>query len=140
MHDRNLSIRKIVSYLNDSEFEGGGLTQILLKSVKDISPDSGKRNILHDRSEHRDQIANYMLLTANKNSLNGKCDIPLDDRFDRSIFKSDEEHEGYLAMLLTPQDQGLWKLENYEAFIEARKQLTPDNLSYMLRTAQGDHV
>ncbi|RMU21305.1 hypothetical protein ALP33_01801 [Pseudomonas amygdali pv. lachrymans] len=114
--------------------------QSLLKSVKDINPDSGKRNILRYRSEHRDQIANCMLLTADENGFNGKCDIPPGDWFDRSRFKSDEEHGKYLAMHLIPQDPELWKLENYEAFIEARKQLIQNKFSYMLRTAQGDHV
>lgn len=32
------------------------------------------------------------------------------------------------------------KLEIYEAFIDACKQLIRDKFSYMLRTAQGDHV
>ncbi|MFY1053218.1 GmrSD restriction endonuclease domain-containing protein, partial [Ectopseudomonas khazarica] len=114
--------------------------QSLLKSVKDINPDSGKRNILRYRSEHRDQIANCMLLTADENGFDGKCAIPPHEWFDRARFKSDEEHEQYLAMHLIPQDPELWKLENFEAFIEARKQLIQDKFSYMLRTAQGDHV
>lgn len=114
--------------------------QSLLKSVKDINPDSGKRNILRYRSEHRDQIANCMLLTADENGFDGKCAIPPHEWFDRGRFKSDEEHEEYLAMHLIPQDPELWKLENFEAFIEARKQLIQDKFSYMLRTAQGDHV
>ena len=140
MHDRNLSMRKIVSYLNVSELEGGGFPQILLIPLKDTNPDSDKRSILHYRSEQRDQIANGMLLTTDENNFNDKCYIPLGDRFDRSFFKSDEEHEGCLALHLIPRDKGLWELENYEPFIEAHKQLILDKFSYMLRTAQGDHV
>ena len=43
-------------------------------------------------------------------------------------------------MHLIPQDPELWKFENYEAFIEARKHLIQDKFRHMLRTAQGDHV
>lgn len=114
--------------------------QSLLKSVKEINPDSGKRNILRYRAEHRDQIANCMLLTADENGFDGKCAIPPHEWFDRSRFKSDEEHENYLSMHLIPTDSTLWHLNNYEAFIQARKKLIQEKFSYMLRTAQGDHV
>ncbi|MDT4885866.1 hypothetical protein FQZ97_1221530 [compost metagenome] len=81
-----------------------------------------------------------MLLTADENGFDGKCAIPPHEWFDRRRFKSDEEHEQYLDMHLIPKNPELWKLENFEAFIEARKQLIQDKFSYMLRTAQGDHV
>lgn len=114
--------------------------QSLLKSVKDINPDSGKRNILRYRAEHRDQIANCMLLTADENGFNGKCAMPPSDWFSRSRFETDAQHEQYLEMHLIPKDPQLWTLDNYEAFIEARKKMIQEKFSYMLRTAQGDHV
>ena len=114
--------------------------QSLLKSVKDINPDSGKRNILRYRAEHRDQIANCMLLTADENGFNGKCAIPPSEWFSRSRFETDAQHAQYLEMHLIPKDPQLWTLDNYEAFIEARKKLIQEKFSYMLRTAQGDHV
>ena len=107
--------------------------QSLLKTVKDINPESGKRNILHYRAEHRDQIANCMLLTADENGFSGKCDTPPDQWFDRARFGSDEEHERYLEMHLIPRDESLWNLERYDDFIEARKALIVQKFTYMLR-------
>lgn len=107
--------------------------QSLLKTVKDINPESGKRNILHYRAEHRDQIANCMLLTADENGFSGKCDTPPDQWFDRARFASDEEHERYLEMHLIPRDESLWNLERYDEFIEARKALIVQKFAYMLR-------
>ena len=107
--------------------------QSLLKTVKDINPESGKRNILHYRAEHRDQIANCMLLTADENGFSGKCDTPPDQWFDRARFASDEEHERYLEMHLIPRDESLWHLERYDDFIEARKALIVQKFAYMLR-------
>lgn len=107
--------------------------QSLLKTVKDINPESGKRNILHYRSEHRDQIANCMLLTADENGFSGKCDTPPAQWFDRSRFDSDAEHERYLQMHLIPDEPELWKLERYDDFIAARKELIQQKFAYMLR-------
>lgn len=107
--------------------------QSLLKTVKDINPESGKRNILHYRSEHRDQIANCMLLTADENGFSGKCATPPAQWFDRSRFASDAEHKRYLQMHLIPDDPELWKLERYDDFIAARKELIQQKFAYMLR-------
>ncbi len=107
--------------------------QSLLKTVKDINPESGRRNILHYRAEHRDQIANCMLLTADENGFSGKCDTPPCEWFDRARFGSDEEHERYLEMHLIPRDESLWHLERYDDFIEARKALIVQKFAYMLR-------
>jgi hypothetical protein len=107
--------------------------QSLLKTVKDINPESGRRNILHYRSEHRDQIANCMLLTAEENGFSGKCDTVPSEWFERSRFDSDEEHTQYLKIHLIPNDPALWELERYDDFIEARKALIQGKFSYMLR-------
>ncbi|MFA7605619.1 MAG: DUF262 domain-containing protein [Rhodocyclaceae bacterium] len=107
--------------------------QSLLKTVKDINPESGKRNILHYRAEHRDQIANCMLLTADENGFAGKCDTPPEQWFDRSRFATDEEHKRYLQMHLIPDDPALWALERYDDFIAARRALIKDKFAYMLR-------
>jgi len=114
--------------------------QSLLKSVKVMNPDTERFNLMRYHADDRDQIANCMLLTADENGFNGKCAIPPCDWFDRARFNSDEEHEEYLSMHLIPQDPELWKLENFDAFVEARKQLIQKKFSYMLRTAQGDLV
>ncbi len=110
--------------------------QSLLKTVKDINPESGNRNILHYRAEHRDQIANCMLLTADENGFLGKCDTPPDQWFDRSRFTSDEEQARYLTMHLIPKDSSLWKLERYDDFIAARKELIKGKFAYLLQKTE----
>ncbi|MEA1052898.1 DUF262 domain-containing protein [Lamprobacter modestohalophilus] len=114
--------------------------QSLLKTVKDINPNSGKRNILHYRAEHRDQIANCMLLTADENGFSGKCDTPPEEWFDRSRFDSDEAHMRYLDMHLIPPDPALWTLDRYDDFIEARKELIKQKFGYMLQKTDGDRA
>jgi hypothetical protein len=106
--------------------------QSLLKTVKDLNPDSGKRNILHYRAEHRDQIANCMLLTADENGFSGKCAKPPSEWFAASRFASTAAQEQYLSMHLIPKDPALWKLDRYDDFIEARKELIREKFSYML--------
>ncbi|MCP5226769.1 MAG: DUF262 domain-containing protein [Thauera sp.] len=107
--------------------------QSLLKTVKDINPESGKRNILHYRAEHRDQLANCMLLTAEENGFSGKCDKPPAEWFARSRFSSDATHKRYLQIHLIPDDPELWKLERYDDFVAARKALITSKFAYMLR-------
>lgn len=107
--------------------------QSLLKTVKDINPESGKRNILHYRAEHRDQLANCMLLTAEENGFSGKCDKPPAEWFARSRFSSDATHKRYLQMHLIPDDPELWTLERYDDFVAARKALIKSKFAYMLR-------
>ena len=107
--------------------------QSLLKTVKDINPDSGKMNLLHYRAEQRDQIANCMLLTAEENGFGGKCDTPASEWFDRKRFATDQEHERYLKQHLIPTQPELWKLERFEDFILARKALIEEKFRYMLR-------
>jgi hypothetical protein len=113
--------------------------QSLLRTVKDVNPESGKRNILHYRSEQRDQIANCMLLSAEENGFSAKCDTPPDQWFDPSRFRDEVEHARYLKLHLIPSAPELWKLENYDSFIEARKALIADRFSRMLRTG-GDRA
>lgn len=108
--------------------------QSLLKTVKDINPDNGKRNLLHYRQEQRDQIANCMLLTADENGFTGKTGKPPNEWFDRSRFGSDEAHQRYLSMHLIPDEPALWELDRFEDFVEARKALIKDKFSYMLQT------
>lgn len=107
--------------------------QSLLKAVKDINPETGKRNILHYRAEHRDQIANCMLLTAEENGFTGKCDTPPAQWFDRSRFETDQAHAAYLDMHLIPPDTALWTLERFDDFVAARKELIEAKFAFMLR-------
>lgn len=114
--------------------------QSLLKTVKDINPEGGTRNVLHYRAEQRDQIANCMLLTAKENGSGGKRDTPPDQWFARSRFNSDEEHAQYLRLHLIPTDSALWTLGRYDDFINVRKALIRDKFSYMLRGIEGEET
>lgn len=107
--------------------------QSLLKSVKEINPETGVRNLLRYRAAQRDQIANCMLLTANENGFSGKCDAPPKSWFARERFGSDEAHEKYLQLHLIPRDPTLWELDRYEDFIAARKELIKGKFGFMLQ-------
>jgi len=90
--------------------------QSQLKRIKVANPTTGRMDILKYKWDDRDQIANCMLLTAQENGAGGKTDILPEDWF------TDKPKE-YLEQHLIPQDKELWKLENFEQFIEARKKL-----------------
>jgi hypothetical protein len=80
----------------------------------------------------RDQIANCMLLSATENSAE-KSAAPPNEWFDISRYSSKDEQEAYLKLHLIPSDPELWKIENYEKFIEARKILIAEKFRFMLR-------
>lgn len=112
--------------------------QSLLKTVKRMNPESGMMNLLRYYADERDQIANCMLLTAEENGFGGKSDTPPDQWFALSRFGNDPAKQAqYLQLHLIPPDPELWKLENFEEFIEARKRLIVDKFSRMLRTGEG---
>jgi len=99
--------------------------QSALKKIKIADPDSGKKNLMKYRKPDRDQLANLMLLTAKENGASGKRDIlPLNWFKD----KSDE----YLEKHLIPKDKELWNIENYDAFLHARKKLILDKFSDLI--------
>jgi Protein of unknown function DUF262/Protein of unknown function (DUF1524) len=111
--------------------------QSLLKTVKDINPDSGKRNLLHYRAEQRDQIANCMLLTAEENGFSNKTDTPPVEWFAPGRFASKEQRDRYMALHLIPDVPELWQLNNYDEFIKARKTLLKEKFKYMLLDGEG---
>lgn len=99
--------------------------QSALRKVKDINPDTGRRNIMRYPAYTRDQLANCMLLSQEENGAGGKSDTVPEDWF------SDKSEE-YLNMHLIPQDSNLWKMENFEDFIVERKKLLQDKFSFLL--------
>lgn len=111
--------------------------QSLLRSVKTINPDTGRRNMMKYHQAERDQIANCMLLTADENGAAGKTDIPPKEWFARSRFKSEAEHKKYLDLHLIPLDPALWELNRFEDFLEARKALIQEKFAYMLQKAES---
>ena len=100
--------------------------QSLLRKVKTINPTTHRKDIFKYRQFERDQIANCMLLTAKENGAGGKKDIPPEDWFRN-------KDDNYLNLHLIPKDQELWKLDNYEQFIEARKKLILEKFSFMIQ-------
>lgn len=103
--------------------------QSLLKTIKDINPESGRRNILRYKQEARDQIANCMLLTAEENGAGGKSDTPPSEWFA-------DKTEEYLDIHLIPKDPALWELERFEEFLIARKDLIKDKFTYMIQSEE----
>lgn len=90
--------------------------QSKLRSIKDLNPRSGRYDLLRYKKEDRDQIANLMLLTQEENGAGGKTDILPADWFSN-------KPESYLDLHAIPKDPELWKLENFERFVEERKNL-----------------
>lgn len=90
--------------------------QSQLKKIKVANPETGRMDILKYKWDDRDQIGNCMLLTAQENGSGGKTDILPE------VWFADKSKE-YLELHLIPQDKELWKLENFEKFVEERKKL-----------------
>ncbi|PTY02061.1 hypothetical protein DB346_10070 [Verrucomicrobia bacterium LW23] len=108
--------------------------QSLIKTVRLTNPESGTSQLVHYRAEQRDQIANCMLLTAAENGPKGKRDTPPIDWFNLSRFASEEDRQRYFQLHLIPNEPELWKLENFEKFVEARKLLIIEKFQHMLRS------
>lgn len=91
--------------------------QSLLKSIK-IKGDKG-RLVQKYKSDSINQLANCMLITLKENQMGGKGNITPSEWFKKKDNK-------YLDMHLIPRDKELWKIENYEKFIEVRKKMIID--------------
>jgi hypothetical protein len=98
--------------------------QSLLRAEKANKSGSG-RKVQRYSSGEINQLANCMLLTANENGAAGKRDIPPDQWF------ADKDSE-YLALHCIPAKKSLWKIDNFEKFIEARKQLIAEKFGFLL--------
>ena len=77
------------------------------------------------RDFDRNQIANCMLLTADENGAGGKGDTLPDKWFE-------DKDADYLNMHLIPDDHELWKIDNYEKFVSARKELLIKNFKKII--------
>lgn len=87
----------------------------LLQQQKVPNPKTG-RMIQRYSAWEINQLANCMLLTAKENGAGDKSDTPLNE------WLKDKDEEFFLLHCI-PQDKSLWKIENYEKFIEARRKL-----------------
>jgi uncharacterized protein with ParB-like and HNH nuclease domain len=88
--------------------------QSKLKEIKIPNETTGRVDIMKYKYWHRDQIGNCMLLTAQENGAAGKTDILPE------VWFADKSEE-YLELHLIPKNKELWKLENFELFVEERK-------------------
>ncbi len=92
--------------------------QSALKEQKRMNPETLRLARKYDKST-RDQIANLALLTASENGFTGKSgQLP-----EKWIPEQIAEDPNFLDRHLIPNDPELWKLENFEKFVEARKKL-----------------
>jgi hypothetical protein len=90
--------------------------QSALRKVRQMNYKTGRNDLTKYKEADRNQLANCMLLTQSENGAGGKSDkLP-------GIWFADKD-DAYLDMHLIPKDKGLWKLDRYEDFIEARKEL-----------------
>lgn len=99
--------------------------QSVLAKIKLPNPETGKMNVMKYRWQERDQIGNLMLLSAKANGGGGKTDILPEQWF---ADKSDD----YLDLHLIPKNRDLWKLSNFELFIEARNKLILEKFDYLI--------
>jgi hypothetical protein len=99
--------------------------QSLLRKVKVVNPETGKKNLTRYKTGERDQLANCMLLTAAENGAGGKTDTPPSEWFKG-------KDASYLEMHLIPKDPALWELDRFDDFITARKALILDKFKHLL--------
>jgi len=85
-----------------------------LKKIKKLNPENGRMSLMKYRTNERDQLANLMLLTAQENGKAGKTNILPE------VWFKDKSSE-YLERHLIPKDKKLWRIENFELFLEERK-------------------
>jgi uncharacterized protein with ParB-like and HNH nuclease domain len=104
--------------------------QSKLKTIRMTDEKTNKMHQRYSKSE-RDQIANLMLLTAKENQAGGKGDMLPEEWFA-------DKNDAYLNKHLIPKDKELWKLENFDGFIEARKKLIEKKFKSILTKEDED--
>jgi Protein of unknown function DUF262/Protein of unknown function (DUF1524) len=104
--------------------------QSLLKKIKIENSNTGRKDLMRFRERGRNHLANCMLLTAAENGAGGKSDTPPDE-----WFVGDRAKPEYLDMHLIPNNPALWKMDRFEDFIEARKELIRKKLKHLLVAA-----
>lgn len=97
----------------------------LLKGVKVINPETGRLSLQRYSASEINELANCMLLTAKENGAGNKSDMSPDEWF------ADKSAE-YLELHCIPSNKRLWKLDNFERFIEARRKLIRERFADLL--------
>lgn len=104
--------------------------QSALKEQKRFNPATGRLARKYDKAT-RDQIANLALLTAKENGFAGKSgELP-----EKWLPEQVTQDPTFLDRHLIPHDPELWKLENFEKFVEARKGLILGKFKPYLQSA-----
>ena len=99
--------------------------QSKLKTIKEINPHSGRKDIQRYKANERNQLANLMLLTAKENGAGGKFDdLPSKWFANKDI--------NYLNLHSIPQNKQLWELNKFEEFIVERKKLLENKLQNLI--------
>jgi uncharacterized protein with ParB-like and HNH nuclease domain len=96
--------------------------QSKLKEIKEINPETG-RKVMKYKWWDRDQIANLMILSAEENRDEKKDKTPEEWLKDKD--------DDYFEIHLIPRDKELWKLENFEKFVEEREKLIVEKFKEM---------
>ena len=115
------------SYENNAPQIDHIFPQSKLREVKEINHSTGKRDLMKYKQKERDQIGNCMLLTAEENSAGEKS-----DKSPEEWFVGEHATEEYLNMHLIPEDKELWKIDNYDRFIEERNKLILEKFKSIL--------
>jgi hypothetical protein len=103
--------------------------QWVLKQQKEVNPATGRRAMKYD-AHTRDQLANLALLTSKENGFAGKAgELP-----EKWLPGQVAQDPDFLDRHLIPNDTELWKLENFEKFIEERKALIREKFKPYLQT------
>jgi hypothetical protein len=101
--------------------------QWVLKQQKALNADTGRMAMKYDARE-RDQIANLALLTSRENGFAGKSG-QLPEQW------LAEQDDAFFQLHLIPKEPELWKVDNYSAFIEARRKLILEKFKPYLQAA-----
>ncbi len=96
----------------------------LLQAEKVLNEKTGRMNQKYSAWEIN-QLANCMLLTAAENGPGDKSDQALEK------WLKDKDNE-FLDLHCIPKNRKLWKIENYDGFIEARQKLICEKFSEWL--------
>jgi len=104
--------------------------QSALRRVKIDNPKTGKKDLMKYRETDRNQLANCMLLSKEENGAGGKSDKPPEEWFTG-------KDTAYLDKHLIPADPALWKLDCFEDFIAARKDLIREKFKSLLVASAG---
>jgi len=96
-----------------------------LRQIKVSNPDTGRQDLMKFRPPQQNQLANCMLLSQQENGAGGKSDTPPATWFE-------DKTPDYLAMHLIPEDRALWNMDNFEAFVAARKALIVNKFQHLL--------